>query len=126
MDINSIILGDLEQITIDNNNFRHVISTTKEAQLVLMSLKPQEEIGLEIHDNITQFLRIESGEADCCISIFKEKLKYFNVRSGGFFLVPAGYYHNVRNNGTEDLKIYTIYSPPHHTHGLVQKYKPLK
>lgn len=106
--------SDIEADTLANSNFRKVLYTSKHSQLVLMSLKPGEEIGLEIHEN-DQFFRIEAGMGKCIIDGNEYPLK-----DGSAIVVPAGAEHNVINTSdTEDLKLYTIYSPPHHKDGVI-------
>ena len=111
--------ANIEQETLDNSNFRRVVYTAKHCQLVLMSLKPGEEIGLETHPENDQFLRFEGGEGECFIDGNR-----YQVADGDAVIVPAGAEHNVVNKSdSEDLKIYTIYSPPHHKDGTVHKTK---
>lgn len=111
--------SNIEQDTIDNTNFRKVVYTGKHCQLVLMSLKPREEIGLETHDENDQFLRFEGGEGKCFIDDNE-----YSVTDGFAIIVPAGARHNVVNvSDSEELKIYTIYSPPHHKDGIVRATK---
>lgn len=110
---------NIERDTIKNRNFRKVLYTGKNSQLVLMSLKPKEEIGLETHSENDQFLRFEGGRGRVEIDGNK-----YQVRDGDAVIVPAGAKHNVINiSATEELKIYTIYSPPHHKDGIVRKTK---
>lgn len=110
---------NIEKSTIDNNNFRKVLYTGKHCQLVLMSLKPKEEIGLETHAENDQFFRFEEGEGKCIIDGHEYK-----VGDGIAIIVPAGAKHNVINtSASEELKMYTIYSPPHHKDGIVRKTK---
>src|SRR5215207_6176326 len=110
---------NIEKDTLKNKNFRKVIYTAKNSQLVLMSLKPGEEIGLETHPENDQFLRFEGGEGECLIDGNR-----YQVADGDAVIVPAGAEHNVVNKSdSEDLKIYTIYSPPHHKDGTVHKTK---
>src|SRR3989344_5668274 len=111
--------GDIEELTLTNSNFRQVLFTGKYAQLVLMSLKPGEEIGLEVHDNVDQFFRFEKGTGKVIIDG-----EEFVVSDGTSIIVPAGSMHNVINTShTEDLKLYTLYSPPNHPDGTVHKNK---
>ena len=111
--------SNIEQDTLDNNNFRKVLYTAKHCQLVLMSLEPGEEIGVETHADNDQFLRFEGGEGKCLIDGNEYK-----VSDGFAIIVPAGAEHNVVNvSSTERLKIYTIYSPPHHKDGIVRTTK---
>jgi mannose-6-phosphate isomerase-like protein (cupin superfamily) len=110
--------GDIEQLTLENDNFRQVLFTGKFTQLVVMSLLPGEEIGNEVHDHVDQFFRIEQGEATF---IFNGKTKQI-AGDGDAVIVPAGTYHNVINaSKTEKLKLYTLYSPPNHPDKTVHK-----
>lgn len=113
-------VGHIEQQTLKNNYFRKVIYTGTYAQLVLMCLKPGEEIGNEVHDTVDQFFRIEEGEA---LFVFKGKEKH-KVKDADAIIVPAGTFHNVINTSkTKKLKLYTIYSPPNHPDKTVHKTK---
>jgi len=113
-------VGDIEKLTEKNNFFRQVLYTGKYAQLVVMSLKPGEEIGDEVHHTVDQFFRIEEGEAKF---VFNEKEEHV-VKSGDAVIVPAGTFHNVINTSSkEPLKLYTVYSPPNHPDGTVHKTK---
>ncbi len=112
-------VGNIEEKTLANAYFREVLYTGQHAQLVVMSLKPGEEIGMEVHPQVDQFFRFEQGEGKVIIdgeeSVVKDK---FAV------IVPAGSQHNVINTSqTEDLKLYTIYSPPNHPEGTIHKTK---
>jgi mannose-6-phosphate isomerase-like protein (cupin superfamily) len=109
----------IEEKTLANNYFRQVLFTGIHAQLVLMSLKPNEEIGLEVHPNVDQFFRFESGEGKVIID-GEEHL----VKDGIAVIVPAGSQHNVVNTSAEkELKLYTIYSPPNHPDGTIHQTK---
>jgi mannose-6-phosphate isomerase-like protein (cupin superfamily) len=110
----NIYHGDLNKMTLDNNNYRKIISTTNHQQLVLMSLKPKEEIGMEIHKKVDQFIRIEKGTALAIIG--KENPKKYKLKKEFFITIPSGTYHNIINIGRSDLKLYSIYSPPNHKH----------
>jgi len=110
---------NIENDTIKNQNFRKVIYTGKNLQLVLMSLKPGEDIGEEIHEEVDQFFRFESGYGKCVIDGHD-----YRVKEGDVIVVPAGAKHNIINNDNEEeLKIYTIYAPPHHQDGIVRRTK---
>jgi mannose-6-phosphate isomerase-like protein (cupin superfamily) len=112
--------GSIEKQTLENTYFRKVLFTGKHAQLVVMCLRPGEEIGNEVHPTVDQFFRIEQGEAEF---VFDEKEKRL-VHDGDAIVVPAGTYHNVINaSKTTPLKLYTIYSPPNHPDGTVHKTK---
>jgi mannose-6-phosphate isomerase-like protein (cupin superfamily) len=111
--------SNIEKDTLFNSNFRQVLYTGKNSQLVLMSLRPGEEIGEEVHETIDQFFRFEKGEGIVSIDGVKQK-----VVDGDAVIVPAGARHNVMNTSkTADLKLYTIYSPPEHIDGTVRKTK---
>lgn len=113
-------VGDIEKQTLKNNYFRQVLFTGKHAQLVVMSLKPGEEIGNEVHPHVDQFFRIEEGEAKF---VLNDKEKHI-VKNGWAVVVPAGTYHNIINNSkTKYLKLYTIYSPSNHPAGTIHKTK---
>lgn len=112
-------VGKIEEITEKNINFRQVLFTGKYCQLVVMSLKPKEEIGMEVHQKVDQFFRIEEGQAKVIIDGEEH-----SVSDGDAFIVPAKSQHNVINTlETEELKLYTIYSPPNHPEGTVHKTK---
>ena len=110
---------NIEKETRANENFRQVLYTSKHSQLVLMSLKPREEIGMERHPDNDQFFRFERGRGKCVIDGHE-----YEVSDGVAVVVPAGAEHNVVNiSETEDLKLYTIYSPAHHQDGIVRQSK---
>jgi len=109
----------IEQDTLENNNFRKVLYSSVFSQLVLMSLKPKQDIGLEIHPDNDQFFRFESGEGLCIIDGHE-----YRVQDGSAIIVPAGAEHNIINTSeTKDLKLYTIYSPAHHKDGIMRATK---
>ncbi len=111
--------ANIEKETLENKNFRKVLYTSKHSQLVLMSLKPQEEIGMEVHSENDQFFRFEKGQGKCIIDGNE-----YSVSDGSAIVVPAGAEHNVINvSESEDLKLYTIYSPAHHKDGIVRATK---
>ena len=111
--------SNIEKDTVGNSNFRRVLYTGKHSQLVLMNLKPGEDIGEEVHNTIDQFLRFEKGEGVVSIDGVKHK-----VADGDAVIVPAGAMHNVTNTSKiKELKLYTIYSPPEHQDGTVRKTK---
>ncbi|MDP4149793.1 MAG: cupin domain-containing protein [Bacteroidota bacterium] len=110
---------NIDKAAVGNINFRKVLYTSKHSQLVLMSLKPKEDIGEEIHADNDQFFRIESGHGKCVIDGNE-----YEIKDGDAIVVPAGAKHNIINlDGTADLKMYTIYSPAHHKDGLVRSTK---
>ena len=109
--------NNIEKLTVENSNFRHVLYTGDRTQLVLMSLKPGEEIGVEVHEDNDQFFRFESGQGKVVIDNTS-----YEVSDGDAVIVPRGAEHNVINTSdTEDLKLYTLYSPPHHADGVVRR-----
>lgn len=111
--------GQIEKLTLANSNFRQVLFTGKKTQLVLMSLKPREEIGEEVHDKVDQFFRFEAGEGKVIIDG-----QEYEVKDGDAVIVPAGSKHNIVNlSSSYDLKLYTLYSPPNHPDGTVHKTK---
>lgn len=108
--------GHIEELTLENEHFRKVIYTAKNCQLVLMSLAPNEEIGLETHDEGDQFFRFEKGQGKVIINETE-----YDIEDGDFIIVPSGAQHNVINTSTTDpLKLYTIYTPPHHKDGIIR------
>jgi mannose-6-phosphate isomerase-like protein (cupin superfamily) len=112
---------NLEKLTEENANFRKVLYTGHHSQLVLMSLKPSEEIGMEVHPDNDQFLRIETGEGKAIIDGNEQ------LFSAGFcVVVPAGSQHNIINTSpVNELKLYTVYSPAHHKDGTVHATKEI-
>src|SRR3989344_5743657 len=113
--------ANIEKETLENENFRKVLYTTKRSQLVLMSLNPGEEIGMEVHPENDQFFRFEKGEGQCIIDGNE-----YAVRDGSAIIVPAGAQHNVVNTSvTEKLKLYTIYFPAHHRDDVVHQTKEI-
>ena len=119
----SVVVNNIATITIKNKNYRKVISTTQTQQLVLMSLEPSEFIHLEIHPKVTQFIRIEEGEG--LIEIGNPVKKKIKVRDDSSVTIPPNTWHYVKNTSdSKPLKLYTIYSPPNHKHGTVQKRQP--
>lgn len=112
-------VDNIEEKTKANSYFRQVLFTGKNSQLVVMSLKPSEEIGIEVHNNVDQFFRFEQGQGKVIID-GQESV----VGDGMAVVVPAGAQHNVINtSSSEDLKLYTIYSPPNHPEGTVHQTK---
>jgi len=110
---------DIEKETEENADFRRVLYTGKHSQLVLMSLRPGEEIGEETHDDVDQFFRFEKGEGEVSIDGAKHR-----VTDGDAVIVPAGARHNVKNvSKRQNLRLYTIYSPPEHQDGVVRHTK---
>ncbi|MBU4016471.1 cupin domain-containing protein [Patescibacteria group bacterium] len=110
---------DIESATRTNTNFRKVLYTAKHSQLVLMSLLPNEEIGMEVHPDNDQFFRFEMGQGKCII----DGNEYL-VKDGDVVIVPSGAKHNIINiSAAMELKLYTLYSPAHHKDGIVRATK---
>jgi mannose-6-phosphate isomerase-like protein (cupin superfamily) len=111
--------GNIEKLTVENNNFRQVLYTGHHCQLVLMSIAPGDDIGMEVHAENDQFFRFESGTGQVIIDGNE-----YNVTDGDAIIVPSGAEHNVVNtSATEALKLYTIYSPAHHQDGIIRATK---
>ena len=109
-------VDDIERATLDNGDFRRVLYTGHDLQLVVMSINPGEEIGEEVHDDRDQFFRIEAGEGVISIDGVDH-----SVKDDDAVIVPQGARHNVKATGTAPLKLYTIYAPPEHIDGTVHK-----
>ena len=109
---------DIERLTEENTDFRRVLYTAEHLQLVLMALKPGEDIGEEVHEDRDQFFRIETGSGEIVIDGAVSP-----VRGDMAIVVPAGARHNLRNTGTELLRLYTLYAPPEHRHDTVHRTK---
>ena len=110
-------VGDIEKATEENENFRRVLYTGKNSQLVVMSILPGEEIGEEVHD-LDQFIRIEEGNGKAVLDGVEHE-----IEDDWAVVVPAGMKHNIINTADEPLKLYTIYSPPEHRDGVVHATK---
>ena len=111
-------VDDIDRLTVENKDFRRVLYTGKHLQLVLMALRPGEEIGEEVHDDHDQFFRIEKGKGEVLIDGVKTK-----VKADFAIIVPAGARHNVINTGDKALRLYTLYGPPQHRDGIVRATK---
>ena len=104
---------DIEHLAVKNNDFRRVLYTAKHCQLVVMALRPKEEIGAEVH-KLDQFFRVEEGTGEAVLDGVRT-----TIRAGFAVLVPAGTKHNIINSGSGPLKLYTLYAPPNHRDGVV-------
>lgn len=112
-------IKNIEEESLQNDAFRKVIYTDPRLQLVLMSLNPGEEIGMEVHDKEDQFIRVESGEGVAVIGEDEHQLQ-----DGSVVIIPKGERHNITNTSTDEpLKLYTIYAPAHHPEGTVHMTK---
>lgn len=115
-------VANIEDLTLENDKFRQAAWTGSNLQLTLMSIAVGGEIGLEKHDDLDQFLRIEQGRARVVMGSSKDHLEHEWEASGDFMiLIPGGTWHNVHNIGDEPLKIYSLYAPPEHPHGTVHE-----
>ena len=110
-------VANIEKLTLENENFRKVLYTDKNVQMVVMSLLPKAEIGEEVHD-VDQFLRVERGTGKAVISDISHDLE-----DGSAMIIPVGTKHNIINTGEGQMKIYSLYMPPHHKDGTVHKTK---
>ncbi|WAC08019.1 MAG: cupin domain-containing protein [Thermodesulfobacteriota bacterium] len=106
-------IQNIEEITVKNEKFRRVLYTAKNCQLVVMALKPKEEIGMEVH-TLDQFFRVEKGTGEVVLDWV-----HTLIRAGFAMIVPAGMNHNIINTGSIPLKLYTLYAPPNHQDGIV-------
>ena len=106
-------IHDIEELAVKNENFRQVLYTAKNCQLVLMALKPKEEIGAEVH-TLDQFFRVEMGTGEAILDGVTTA-----IRAGFAVVVPAGANHNIINTGKDPMKLYTLYLPPNHRDGVV-------
>ena len=117
---------DIENETLKNKNYRKVLYTSTNLhgiQLVVMSLKPEEEIGMEKHTSADQFIRVEQGEA--IVTIGKTKKEIYHLKASDAVVIPAGIWHNIINaNSKYELKLYSLYTPPEHKPDTIQKNKP--
>ena len=106
---------NIETIATSNDDFRRVLHTARHCQLVVMALKPKEEIGAEVHQ-LDQFFRVEQGSGEAVLDGVRTA-----IQAGFAVVVPAGARHNIINTGTEPLRLYTIYAPPNHRDGVVHR-----
>jgi mannose-6-phosphate isomerase-like protein (cupin superfamily) len=117
-------VGDIEQATLENQNFRTVVFTGEHSQLTVMRLGPGEDIGLEAHPDVDQFLRIEQGQARAEFGRSEDQIdETHDVGEDWAIIVPAGTWHNVVNTGDDEVKLYSLYSPPEHPDGTVHRTK---
>jgi len=107
-------IKNIEDLTVKNNDFRQVLYTAKNCQLVIMSLKPKEDIGMEMH-HLDQFFRVEEGTGEAVLDGVHSK-----IEPGFAIIIPAGTNHNIINTGNVPMKLYTLYSPPNHQDGVVR------
>lgn len=116
------VVENIEDWTEENENYRTTVWTGEKMQLTLMSIAPGDDIGLEVHEGIDQFLRIESGTGLCQMGLTEDDLSFEKVvKDDDAILVPADMWHNVTNTGDTPLKLYTLYAGPDHLPGTVHK-----
>lgn len=116
---------NIDEATKQNNNFRTALWTGEYLQVTLMSINVGDNIGLEIHPDTDQFIRIEDGQGIVKMGKNKDNLDFqANARDDFAIMIPSGIWHDIINTGNKPLKVYTIYAPPHHQHGVVQANKP--
>ncbi len=117
-------VDDVERVTLENTDFRRVLFTGSHTQLTVMRLAPGEEIGVEMHDHLDQFLRLEQGRARVTFGPSADKVdEEHDVAADWAVIVPGGVWHNVINTGDDDLKLYSLYAPPEHPEGTVHPTK---
>lgn len=113
-------IGDIEAITLDNSTFRTVLFTGPHLQLTVMCLQPGEEIGLEMHDHLDQFIRVEGGAGKITLGPSETEVEITHeVAADWAVIIPAGTWHNVSNPGADPLQLYSLYSPAEHEDGAV-------
>lgn len=118
------VVFNIEKLTELNDNFRVALWTGDHLQLTLMSIKPGEDIGLEIHPNLDQFIRIEEGQGLVKMGNRRDELNFQEeARDGYAVIIPANTWHNIINTGNKPLKLYSIYAPPQHPKGTIQRTK---
>ncbi|WP_459478658.1 cupin domain-containing protein [Clostridium saccharoperbutylacetonicum] len=119
------VVVNIDKVTKQNNNFRIALWTGEHYQVTLMSINVGDDIGIENHPDTDQFIRIEEGQAVVKMGNSKDNLEFqANARDDFAIMIPAGTWHNIINTGNRPLKVYSIYAPPHHPHGVVQATKP--
>lgn len=114
---------NIEQVTLTNENYRSTLWTGKNLQVTVMAIQPGHDIGLEVHDDHDQFLRIEQGEAHVFMGPSEHELTETLAADDDAVFVPAGTWHNLENKSDEVLKVYSIYAPAEHPHGTVHPTK---
>ncbi|MDE0805867.1 MAG: cupin domain-containing protein [Acidimicrobiales bacterium] len=117
-------IGNIETATLDNPHFREALFTGNNLQMTVMNIPPGGEVGLEMHDDLDQFLRIESGKATVTLGPAEDQVdETHEVGDDWAIIVPGGVWHNVINAGDEPLKLYSLYSPPEHPAGTIHETK---
>ena len=121
---NPLVLN-IEHATVTNETFRTALWTGKNMQMTVMSIEPGDDIGMEVHEDHDQFLRIESGNGTVYMGDSEDSLETWQAADDDAIFVPAGKWHNVVNTGEEALKLYSIYAPAEHEHGTVHETKAI-
>lgn len=117
-------VGDIEKVTLDNGHFRSAVFTGEHTQLTVMRLRAGDDIGWEAHDHLDQFLRVEQGSGRVDLGYSEDSVdETHEVGPDCAIIVPAGIWHNLVNTGPEDVKLYSLYSPPEHPDGTVHETK---
>lgn len=116
---------NIEELTLQNENFRTAAWTGAYMQMTLMTIQPGDDIGLEVHDDHDQFLRIEQGTARVEMGPNADELQTWTAEDDFAIFVPAGVWHNVINTGSQPLKLYSIYAPAEHAHGTIHETKAI-
>jgi mannose-6-phosphate isomerase-like protein (cupin superfamily) len=117
-------VGDIEKATLDNGTFRTVLHTGDHLQLTVMRLGPGEDVGLEAHPHLDQFIRVESGSARVELGRERDRVdEAHDLTDDWAVIVPAGVWHNVINTGSGEVKLYSLYAPPEHPEGTVHRTK---
>lgn len=116
---------NIEELTLQNENFRTAAWTGSKMQMTLMAIQPGDDIGLEVHHDHDQFLRIEQGTARVEMGPSETDMKSWDAEDDFVILVPAGVWHNVTNTGDTPLKLYSLYAPAEHAHGTIHETKAI-
>lgn len=116
---------NVEELTLQNENFRTAAWTGNNLQMTLMTIQPGDDIGLEVHEDHDQFLRIEQGTARVEMGPTETELEQWSAEDDFAIFVPAGTWHNIINTGEDALKLYSIYAPAEHAHGTVHETKAI-
>ena len=114
---------NIEKVTLANENYRSTLWTGKNLQVTVMAIQPGHDIGLEVHDDHDQFLRVEQGSATVYMGPTEDNLETMTASDDDAVFVPAGTWHNLVNSGDEVLKVYSVYAPAEHPHGTVHATK---
>jgi len=123
--MSGVFVTNIEEDTLNNKYFRKVLFTAKNQQVVIMSIKPSEDIPFEIHPDNDQFIRVEKGK--CVALIGKNRDEKYDLQDGSIIVIPAGTWHQIINKSlTDELKLYTIYSPPHHPPNKIDVNRPVE